>query len=103
MRARYLAAATAVWSTAYLLVYAALVDEQGELPIAWWYVSIIGCAVLFMVGAAVGRAPMFILILAVAALGVGVLVALASIGLFLLPAVVGAAAVIGLGGAEKLR
>jgi hypothetical protein len=37
----------------------------------------------------------------VAALGVAMILAVASIGLLLLPAVVGAAAVIGLGGAEQ--
>ena len=103
MGARYLAAGTAVWATAYLLLYAAVIDEQGDPSVAWWYVTIVGCGILFMVGAAVGRSPMFVLILAVAALGVATLLAVASIGLLLLPAVIGAAGVIGLGGAERPR
>ena len=103
MRARYLAAGTAVWATAYLLLYAALIDQQGDSPIAWWYVTIVGCGALFMVGAALGRTSMFVLILAVAALGVATILAIASIGFLLLPAVIGAATVIGLGGAEKPR
>ncbi|MGZ4653520.1 hypothetical protein [Oryzihumus sp.] len=101
MRARYLAAATAVWVTAYLLVYVAIIDQQGDTSVAWWYVALVGVAGLFLVGAAIGRAPMFVLILAVAALAVSMIIALASIGLLLLPAVLGAAAVIGLGGAER--
>ncbi|GAA1239396.1 hypothetical protein [Oryzihumus leptocrescens] len=101
MRARYLAAATAVWVTAYLLVYVALIDQQGDTPVAWWYVALVGVAGLFLAGAAIRRAPMFVLILAVAALAVSMIIALASIGLLLLPAVLGAAAVIGLGGAER--
>ncbi|HEX8971802.1 hypothetical protein [Oryzihumus sp.] len=101
MRARYLAAATAVWVTAYVLVYVAVVDQQGDAPVAWWYVAILGVAAVFLVGAAVGRAPMFVLILTVAALAVASILALASIGLLLLPAVLGTAAVIGLGGAER--
>ncbi|MGZ4601020.1 MAG: hypothetical protein ACXVYY_05325 [Oryzihumus sp.] len=101
MRARYLAAATAVWVTAYLLVYVAVIDQQGDTSVAWWYVALVGVAGLFLVGAAIGRAPMFVLILAVAALAVSMIIALASIGLLLLPAVLGAAAVIGLGGAER--
>ncbi|MGZ4720008.1 hypothetical protein [Oryzihumus sp.] len=101
MRARYLAAATAVWVTAYLLVYVAVIDQQGDTSVAWWYVALVGVAGLFLVGAAIGRAPMFVLILAVAALAVSMIIALASIGLLLLPGVLGAAAVIGLGGAER--
>ncbi|MGZ4627967.1 hypothetical protein [Oryzihumus sp.] len=101
MRARYLAAATAVWVTAYLLVYVAVIDQQGDTSVAWWYVALVGVAGLFLVGASIGRAPMFVLILAVAALAVSMIIALASIGLLLLPAVLGAAAVIGLGGAER--
>ncbi|MGZ4698651.1 MAG: hypothetical protein ACXVGT_14040 [Oryzihumus sp.] len=101
MRARYLAAATAVWVTAYLLVYVAVIDQQGDTSVAWWYVALVGVAGLFLVGAAIGRAPMFVLILSVAALAVSMIIALASIGLLLLPAVLGAAAVIGLGGAER--
>ncbi|HET7660785.1 MAG TPA: hypothetical protein VFK66_10400 [Oryzihumus sp.] len=101
MRARYLAAATAVWVTAYLLVYVAVVDQQGDAPVAWWYVALLGVAALFLAGAAIGRAPMFVLILSVATLAVAMIIALASIGFLLLPAVLGAAAVIGLGGAER--
>ena len=101
MRARYLAAATAVWVTAYLLVYVAVIDQQGDTSVAWWYVALVGVAGLFLAGAAIGRAPMFVLILAVASLAVSMIIALASIGLLLLPAVLGAAAVIGLGGAER--
>ncbi|MGN6634021.1 MAG: hypothetical protein ACTHJ6_00995 [Oryzihumus sp.] len=101
MRARYLAAATAVWVTAYLLVYVAVIDQQGDAPVAGWYVGLLGVAALFLAGAAIGRAPIFVLILTVAALAVAAIIALASIGLLLLPAVLGAAAVIGLGGAER--
>ena len=102
MGARYLAAATAVWATAYLLLYAAVIDQQGGEPsVAWWYVTIVGCCALFMIGAALGRSPMFVLILTVAALGVATILAVASIGLLLLPAVIGAAGVIGLGGADR--
>jgi hypothetical protein len=90
VRSRYLAIGAAVWATGYTAVYAAVVTGQGNWP-AWWYLALLAAGAGALAVAATRRWPRPVLIFGAACLALAALAGIASIGMFLVPAVVAAA------------
>jgi hypothetical protein len=87
MRARWLALAAAVWTVAYVAGYLVLVRREGNDP-AWWYVGLIAIGLVPLIAATAGRSSRPALVASAVVLGLAALLALLSIGIFLVPAVV---------------
>jgi hypothetical protein len=90
VRCRYLAIGAAVWAAGYAAVYAAVVTGQGNSP-AWWYLALLVAGAGSLAVAATRRRPRPVLIFGVTCLALAALAGIASIGMFLVPAVVAAA------------
>jgi hypothetical protein len=95
VRARILAAAAAVWTIAYAIVYLVVISGQGNSPAAW-YVVMLAIGAVSLVVAAAGRAMRPALIFGTIVLGIATLLGLLSIGLLLLPALIASAVAIAL-------
>ena len=95
MRYRFLAGGAAVWALAFGVGYVALIRAQ-DSTVAWWYVALIVTGAAALGGFAVGRWGRRALVLGLVVLAVCTLLGLASIGMFLLPAVVAAAVAVAL-------
>jgi len=91
VKVRLLALGLAAWVTAYAWVYVASMRDQGSTPY-WWYVAIIGAGAVPPMLAA-GLQSRSVLICGAVILGIAAVLALPSIGMLLLPAVIAAAAV----------
>jgi len=92
VKVRLLALGLASWVTAYAWVYVASMRDQGSTPY-WWYVAIIGAGAVPPMLAAAGLQSRSVLICGAVILGIAAVLALPSIGMLLLPAVIAAAAV----------
>jgi hypothetical protein len=92
VKVRLLALSLAAWVAAYAWVYVASMRDQGSTPY-WWYVAIIGAGAVPPMLAAAGLRSRSVLICGAVVLGIAAVLALPSIGMFLLPAVIAAAAV----------
>ena len=90
MRSRYLAAGAAIWAAVYGCGYTALIYQQVDSSVAWWYVALVAGGVAALVASAAGNLSRSAVILGAVLLASAALLAAASIGMFLLPAVVGA-------------
>jgi hypothetical protein len=91
VKVRLLALGLATWVAAYAWVYVASMHDQGSTPY-WWYVAIIGTGAVPAMLAAAGLRSRSVLICGVVILGIAAVLALPSIGMLLLPAVIAAAA-----------
>ena len=80
--------AAAVWGLGYLIAYLGVARAQDDRPV-WWYVVLLACGVIAaaLAGSARTRLARGVGFVALACLFVAAVVAVASIGLFLLPAV----------------
>ncbi len=83
---RILAAVAAVWCACYLVGYLRVVRAQSDDP-AWWYVALVGVAVLSGVGAAIGIAVRPALVGGLIASALATVLGLFTIGGWLGPAV----------------
>ena len=92
VKVRLLALGLAAWVAAYAWVYVASMRDQGSTPY-WWYVAIIGAGAVPPMLAAAGLRSRSVLICGAVILGIAAVLALPSIGMLLLPAVIAAAAV----------
>jgi hypothetical protein len=92
VKVRLLALSLAAWVAAYAWVYVESMRDQGSTPY-WWYLEIIGAGAVPPMLAAAGFRSRSVLICGAVILGVAAVLALPSIGMFLLPGVVAAAAV----------
>jgi hypothetical protein len=92
VKVRLLALGLAVWVAAYAWVYIVGMRDQGSTPY-WWYVAIIGAGAAPPVLAAAGLRSRSIFICGAVVLGIAAVLALPSIGMFLVPAVIVAAVV----------
>ena len=87
MRSRYLAAGAALWAAAYSGGYAAVIHDQGDGSVAWWYLGLVLLAAAVLAAYAVGLAGRTALLVGFVVLVCAAVLALLSIGVFLLPAV----------------
>jgi hypothetical protein len=92
VKVRLLALGLAAWVAAYAYVYVASMRDQGSTPY-WWYVAIIGAGAVPPMLAAAGLRSRSALIGGAVVLGIAAVLALPSMGMLLLPAVIAAAAV----------
>jgi hypothetical protein len=90
MWARWLALAATAWTGGYIAVYVNVVRNDGNSPL-WWYVGLLAIGMLPLIAAAAGWLSRPALIASTIALALAALLGLLSIGLLLLPAVIGAA------------
>src|SRR5260370_38958330 len=90
VKVRLLAVGLAAWVAAYAWVYVASMRDQGSTPY-WWYVAIIGAGAVPPMLAAAGLRSRSVLICGAVILGIAAVLALPSIGMLLLPAVIAAA------------
>jgi len=88
---RYLAAGAAAWAGAYAGAYLLLIRAQGDSSPAWWYVGLLLAAVALLVAAALGRWSRMLTVSGTVLLALAAGVAAASIGPYLMPAVVAGA------------
>ena len=88
--------AAAVWVAGYLVAYLAIIAHEGGSP-AGWYIAVL-VSVLVLLGVCVpAPARPGVLLVAAVLLGFACLVALLSIGVYLLPALVATAVAIAKG------
>lgn len=92
VKVRLLALGLAAWVAGYAWVYVAVMRGQGSTPY-WWYLVIIGAGAVPLMLAAAGLRSRSVLFCGVVILGIAAVLALPSIGMLLLPAVMAAAAV----------
>ena len=92
VKVRLLALGLAAWVAAYAWVYVATMRDQGSTPY-WWYVAIISAGAVPPMLAAAGLRSRSVLICGAVILGIAAVLALPSIGMLLLPAVIAAVAV----------
>jgi hypothetical protein len=87
---RYLAAGAALWAAAYSGGYVAVIHNQGDGSVAWWYLGLVlfGAAALF--AHAAGVASRTASIVGFVVLFCSALLGAVTIGVFLLPAVAAA-------------
>ncbi len=90
MRGRYLALGAAVWVVGYAGIYVAIIRGQGDAP-AWWYVVLLGAGAALLAMSTMGRWPRQMLISGTVLLALAAIAGLPSIGILLVPSVVGAA------------
>jgi hypothetical protein len=102
VKVRLLALGLAVWVAAYAWLYVVGMRDQGSTPY-WWYVAIIGAGAAPPVLAAAGLRSRSLLICGAVVLGIAAVLALPSIGMLLVPAVITAAAVAFLSPRRALR
>jgi hypothetical protein len=91
VKVRLLALGLAVWVAAYAWVYVASMRDQGSTPY-WWYLALIGAGAVPSLLVAAGLPSRSMLICGAVILGIAAVLALPSIGMFLLPAAIAAAA-----------
>ena len=92
VKVRLVALGLAAWVAAYAWVYVASMRDQGSTPY-WWYLVIIGAGAVPPVLVAAGLRSRAVLICGAVILGITAVLALPSIGMLLLPAVIAAAGV----------
>jgi hypothetical protein len=92
VKVRLLALGLAGWVAAYAWVYVESMRDQGSAPY-WWYLAIIGAGAVPPTLAAAGLRSKSLLVCDAVLLGITAVLALPSIGMFLLPGVIAAAAV----------
>jgi len=92
VKVRLVALGLAAWVAAYAWVYVASMRDQGSTPY-WWYVAIVGAGAVPPILAVAGLRSRSVLICGAVILGIAAVLALPSIGMLLLPAVIAAAAV----------
>ena len=92
VKVRLLALGVAAWVAVYAWVYLTSMHDQGSTPY-WWYVAVIGAGAVPLTLAAAGLRVRSVLICGAVILGIAAVLALPSIGMLLLPAVIAAAAV----------
>jgi hypothetical protein len=103
-KTRIYAFAAAVWAALYLGAYLVIVSSEGN-GVAWWYVALIFAAVALTVAAgiegATSRASKALLV-ALIVLGFAALMAVLTIGILLLPAIIATAIAAGAVGREPV-
>jgi hypothetical protein len=92
VKVRLLALSLAAWVATYAYVYVASMRDQGSTPY-WWYVAIIGAGAVPPMLATAGLRSRSALICGAVVLGIAAVLALPSIGMLLLPAVITTAVV----------
>ena len=92
VKVRLVALGLAAWVAAYAWVYVASMRDQGSAPY-WWYVAIIGAGAVPLMLAAAGLRSRSVLICGAVILAIAAVLALPSIGMLVLPAVIAASAV----------
>ena len=92
VKVRLLALGVAAWVAVYAWVYLTSMHDQGSTPY-WWYVAVIGAGAVPLTLAAAGLRVRSVLICGAVILGIAAVLALPSIGMLLLPAVIAAVAV----------
>ena len=92
VKVRLLALGLAAWVAAYAWVYVQSMRDQGSRPY-WWYLAIIGAGAVPSLLAAAGLRSRSVLVGGAVLLAIAAVLALPSIGMFLLPGVIAAAAV----------
>ena len=92
VKVRLLAVGLAVWVAAYAWVYVASMRDQGSTPY-WWYVAIVGAGAVPPILAVAGLRSRSVLICGAVILAIAAVLALPSIGMLVLPAVIAASAV----------
>jgi hypothetical protein len=92
MGARILAIAAAAWTAGYAVMYLLLIRSQDEGSPAWWYVVLLLGATVALLAAGRGRRSRPMAAVGASVLAVATVLAAASIGLFLVPALVAAVA-----------
>ena len=90
MRHRYLAAGAALWAAAYACGYVALINDQGDTSVAWWYLGLVLLAAVALSASAVGIERRTTAITGFVMLVIAALLASMSIGVFLFPGVLAA-------------
>lgn len=88
MTSRLVSASAALWTVGFGVGYVVLIRGQ-DSPVAWWYLVVLAGAVVALAAHAAGR-PRSFAVVAVVILALAALVAILSIGVFLLPAVAAA-------------
>jgi hypothetical protein len=78
------------WVVGYLATYLVIIYQQGESSPAWWYVALLVAAIGLLGFVAAGRLGRRSLVAATVVLAFATFVALLSIGVFLIPALVAA-------------
>ena len=94
MRPRVLLLGAGIWALVYAGVYVAIIRSQNDSGIALWYLVVILLGACLALAAAAQRRP-WAKIAALVALSVAALLGIASIGLLLLPSLVGLALAVG--------
>jgi cytochrome bd-type quinol oxidase subunit 2 len=79
---------TIAWLVGYLATYLVILHQQESSP-AWWYVALLIVAIGMLGSVVAGRLGRRTLLAAAAVIGFATLIALLSIGIFLVPALVG--------------
>ena len=90
MRARWWGVAAALWTLGYVLLYVAVIRHQGS-DVAWWYVLLLWLASALASCADLTPRPRTALVGALVVYGACTLVAMLSIGVLLVPAVLACA------------
>jgi hypothetical protein len=90
MRFPYPGFAAAAWTVVFAAAYLLVIRSQGGTP-AWWFLALLVVAAGLLIAPLRGRAVRPALIGAAIVLGLCSMLGIASIGIFLIPAVVAAA------------
>ena len=85
VRHRYLAAGAALWAAAYACGYVAVIRDQGDAPVAWWYVGLVLLAAVALSASAAGIERRATAITGFVMLVIAALLGALSIGIFMLP------------------
>jgi hypothetical protein len=95
---RYLAGGAALWAVVYSGGYVAVIHNQDDGSVAWWYLGLVLVAAAALLAFAAGLANRSAAIIGLVLLVCAALLALLSIGVFLLPAVAAAGVAVALAG-----
>ena len=95
---RYLAGGAAVWAAVYCSGYVAVIHNQDDGSVAWWYLGLVLVAAAALCAHAIGLAHRSAAIVGLVLLVCAAVLAALSVGVFLLPAVAAAGFAVARGG-----
>ena len=94
---------TIVWTVGYLVAYLVIVYRQQDSSPAWWYVALMVATAAMLALVAAGQLGRPSLVSATGLLGFATVIALLSIGVLLLPALIAAVMAAAMPGAPARR
>jgi hypothetical protein len=100
---QHLLIGTIVWIVGYLAAYLIIMSQQQDSSPAWWYIALMVVVAAMLALVAAGQLGRPSLVTATGLLGFATLIAMLSIGVFLLPALIAAVMAASMPGAPSRR